>query len=299
MFRLNAPLYVFGYRIRVNAWLRDLRIAFRTLLGQTHSDHRLLYYVDNRADLTDALRERAEMMPQAVTRDATVTAAFHDDWRIRFASRLSGAGLELGALHRPLQRHDRMQVDYLDYETSDSLRKRYPHVADGIVEVSIVDDAETLASVADAKYDFLIAAHVIEHMRNPLGALREWLRVVKPGGAVYLIVPDKRVTFDKARVRTRIEHLILDYLEPSAERDFDHFVEYATLVNGARGSAAIEAAHRLVEEHVSIHYHVFMPADVVAMAAWLNEHVTRVHVEEGPAVSPEDDEFHLLLRKTG
>ena len=52
-------------------------------------------------------------------------------------------------------------------------------------------------------------------MRNPIGALVNWLRVVRDGGLLYLIVPDKRRTFDQLRVRTTLEHMVLDYQQPS------------------------------------------------------------------------------------
>lgn len=38
--------------------------------------------------------------------------------------------------------------------------------------------------------DFLYASHVLEHFSNTLEVLKEWLRVVKPGGYVYFAVPD-------------------------------------------------------------------------------------------------------------
>jgi len=37
---------------------------------------------------------------------------------------------------------------------------------------------------------FVIAAHVLEHMDNTIGVLKEWIRIVKPGGGIYIIMPD-------------------------------------------------------------------------------------------------------------
>jgi ubiquinone/menaquinone biosynthesis C-methylase UbiE len=188
-------------------------------------------------------------------------------------------------------------VLYVDYEDQETLKKRYPTLADVIPPVDIVDDGERLGTVPDNSYDFLIAAHVIEHTRNPIAAVAHWLRVIKPGGFVYLIVPDKRVTFDRRRVRTTLEHLILDYREPSPVRDVEHFLEYATLVHDKSEGEAIDEAKRLEQEGASIHFHTFLPADVVRMVKWLDAHVSRVKIAEGPSMSPEKDEFHVLLRK--
>jgi hypothetical protein len=120
--------------------------------------------------------------------------------------------------------------------------------------------------------------------------------VVRPGGHLYLIVPDKRSSFDRRRVRTTIEHLILDYQRPSAERDFDHYVDYALHVMRASREGAIAEADRMLREGTSIHYHVFQPADIVALLTWFAGQVRPIEILEGPVVDPYADEFHLLIR---
>jgi len=41
----------------------------------------------------------------------------------------------------------------------------------------------------DNEFDAVFTAHLLEHLRDPVAALREWLRVVKPGGVVACVVP--------------------------------------------------------------------------------------------------------------
>jgi SAM-dependent methyltransferase len=297
---MNRPLVLFGHRIRLYAWWRDLTIAFRTLVGETTGDRRLIEYLSNRADLAQGLAEFRTLMPQADVVDDSVVLKeqtnTHESRR-DFAALLSGQGLELGALQRPLVTHPGMQMRYADRADQETLKKLFPELAQAIIPVDIVDNAETLDTVPDAAFDFVVAAHLIEHTRNPIGALKTWLRVIKPGGLVYLIVPDKRQTFDRARVRTTLEHVILDYREPSVERDFEHFLEYAALVLKAEGEAAVDLARRLAAEDHSIHCHTFIPKDIVAIVRWMRDHVTPVEIALGPVMSPEADDFHLLLRK--
>lgn len=294
------PLVLFGYRIRVRAWLRDVRVAFRTLVGQTAGDRRLLEYISNSADLGPALAELRSDMPQAVIIDERVTLWDNipvDEARQRFAAKLSGQGLEMGALHRPLKPHPGMQMTYLDRADQATLKATFPEVADSIMPVDIIDDAETMRSIHDGRFDFVVAGHVIEHTRNPIGAIATWLRVVRPAGLIYLIVPDKRKTFDRARVRTTLEHVIFDYLEPSRDRDLEHFLDYARFVHGKQGEDAVALARQLVAEDYSIHFHTFIPTDVAAMVEWMNDKVTPVTIFEGPILTPESSEFHLLLRR--
>ena len=52
-------------------------------------------------------------------------------------------------------------------------------------------DAQLLAGVPDNALDFAHSSHCLEHMRDPREALKNWLRVVRPGGHLVVLVPDE------------------------------------------------------------------------------------------------------------
>ena len=52
-------------------------------------------------------------------------------------------------------------------------------------------DAQHLATVADDALDFVHSSHCLEHLVDPREGLRNWLRVVKPGGYLVITVPDE------------------------------------------------------------------------------------------------------------
>jgi SAM-dependent methyltransferase len=52
-------------------------------------------------------------------------------------------------------------------------------------------DAQLLSTVDDDTFDFLHSSHCLEHMRDPYEALKHWVRVVKPGGHLVVMVPDE------------------------------------------------------------------------------------------------------------
>lgn len=52
-------------------------------------------------------------------------------------------------------------------------------------------DAEYMKDCGDAKYDFVHSSHCLEHIRNPEVALKNWLRILKPGGHLIVLVPDE------------------------------------------------------------------------------------------------------------
>jgi predicted SAM-dependent methyltransferase len=48
-----------------------------------------------------------------------------------------------------------------------------------------------------SKFDYLTASHCLEHLKNQRTALKEWVRVVKPGGYILIIVPDREWTANR------------------------------------------------------------------------------------------------------
>jgi SAM-dependent methyltransferase len=48
-----------------------------------------------------------------------------------------------------------------------------------------------MAGVADNSFDWLLSSHCLEHMRDPTEAMRNWSRILKPGGHMVLLVPDE------------------------------------------------------------------------------------------------------------
>jgi glycosyltransferase involved in cell wall biosynthesis len=62
--------------------------------------------------------------------------------------------------------------------------------------------------LGDSTVDFVISSHVIEHFPDPIKTLKEWHRVVKAGGYLYVIAPHKERTSDERRTRSTLEELI-------------------------------------------------------------------------------------------
>jgi SAM-dependent methyltransferase len=51
-------------------------------------------------------------------------------------------------------------------------------------------DAQFMLSVPDGTYDFVYSSHCLEHMRDVRQALQNWVRILKPGGFLYFVIPD-------------------------------------------------------------------------------------------------------------
>lgn len=51
-------------------------------------------------------------------------------------------------------------------------------------------EAERLP-LADASLDAVVLQHVVEHLDDPQGACREWFRILRPGGRLLLLTPNR------------------------------------------------------------------------------------------------------------
>lgn len=52
-------------------------------------------------------------------------------------------------------------------------------------------DAQYMAGEADESYDFVYSSHTLEHVIDPAETLRNWWRILKPGGHLVIAVPDE------------------------------------------------------------------------------------------------------------
>jgi SAM-dependent methyltransferase len=188
---------------------------------------------------------------------------------------LTGTGIEIGALHSPLEVPSDVTVRYLDRMPINQLRQQYSDLAEyELVEIDIVDDGETLASVLDVSVDFVIANHMIEHCQNPIFSIENWLRVLKPSGILYMAVPDKRYTFDCKRPRTTLEHLIRDYTEGPRWSMNSHFEEWARLVDKVPEHEVATRAKFVADVNYSIHFHVWTQVEFLELLLYCRSNLS-------------------------
>lgn len=116
-----------------------------------------------------------------------------------------------------------------------------------------------LGQIRDSSYDFILSSHSLEHTANPVKALKEWIRVMRPGGALILILPNYKKIVDRRRTPTTVEHMFDDFAQDSDETDLTHLEEVLRYHRGAD-----EEENRLREElhwdnfkHRIMHHHVF------------------------------------------
>ena len=174
-------------------------------------------------------------MPQPESRAPTRDAAFGEGYRLTAVDRF---GIWLSS--RQIRRH----ASFADKRVADfgcgyhapfvrSILQQAAHVT--LVDVSLAPDLkghskitaiegglpESLAGIPDESLDVILCVSVLEHLWEPLRALREFRRLLAPGGTCLLNVPSWRGKFFLEFSAFRLG------LSPKSEMD-DHKMYYDT-----------------------------------------------------------------------
>jgi|GEM_PF-3471351 len=130
-----------------------------------------------------------------------------------------GKGLEIGgSAHNPFGL-DTLNVDFTDSMYT-KFKKEEIRLYGKALKVDIVAPGDDIP-LPNESQDFIVSSHVVEHFPNPVKALIEWDRLVKPKGIIFMIVPHKERTFDKGKKSTPLEHLIKDFKNDNTEPHTD------------------------------------------------------------------------------
>lgn len=184
---------------------------------------------------------------------------------------LRGIGIEIGAHNIPIEGIRPIYVD------------RFFEFAGCKCLVDIISDASVLP-FRENSLDYIASSHLFEHLPNPVLALSEWYKLVKPGGVIYMIVPDRRFTFDHLRERTTLLHLIQDFennttcCDPTHVEDFCGHVDFSLLMphntpqdisNFRREQKEAYQSSIKAGGEINIHFHVFEKEDVIELVEFM------------------------------
>ena len=217
--------------------------------------------------------------------------SFREDLARRY---LRGEGIEIGALHRPLRLPGAARVRYVDVLSRDELLATHSSAVYGnprwVVETDVIDDGERLGTFADQSVDFVVANHMLEHTEDPIVTLEHLVRVLRPGGVLFLTLPDARHTFDALRPRTTVEHLVRDHRDGPAVSREGHYREWA-LVECLPEDSIPERIAQFASKGTRHHFHVWELDNFLALLSALDLPATlelaQTHL----------DEFAVILRR--
>ena len=123
-----------------------------------------------------------------------------------------------------------------------------------------INCSTNLTKIDDNKYDFLLSCHQLEHVANPIKALNEFRRVLKPFGKIILILPYYKYNFDHKRPITKFEHLLSDFMNNTQEDDLTHLQESLEFTDFKINETKIdEFTYQAKNNYFTrvLHHHVF------------------------------------------
>lgn len=130
-------------------------------------------------------------------------------------------GVEIGAsAQNPFNLPNSLNVDYTDDLTT-PFKQCEIKFTGTCAKVDIIASGDKLP-LDDNSVDYVLNSHVIEHFYDPISTIQEWLRVVRPGGYVFMIIPHKDRTFDREKTRTTLAELIERHERPNPPDPMHH-----------------------------------------------------------------------------
>jgi hypothetical protein len=225
---------------------------------------------------------------------------------------LSGDVLEIGAGSAPFPTAPGARVRFADRLQPESVAELFPELAGsppGPAPDLLIDlDADGLRPLPDRCFDVVIASHVLEHLAAPIAALVEFGRVLRPGGRLVLVLPDRTRTFDAVRLPTPLAHLLAEHGAGVRSVSDEHIREFHLSTTAQPPVAledqdGVEVNPDLIELHRrrSIHVHCWTPEEMAAALIGLTA-AGLMRWSLADMFLPDDDEptneFGLVLRAT-
>lgn len=133
-----------------------------------------------------------------------------------------------------------------------------------------IAEATNLSVIGDGTYECMLASHCLEHIANPLKSLKEFQRVLVPGGTLLAVLPHKDKTFDWQRPLTPLIHIQEDFANDIKEDDATHIPEVLALhdlkKDGFLGTKE-QFRERCLQNHSFriVHHHTFNTESAIAL----------------------------------
>jgi hypothetical protein len=238
-----------------------------------------------------------------------------------------GRGLEIGPLDSAIAVAEESDVRYVDVHETEAVRAHYAGDQNVLLELipeidyALIqgDRVRTLSEAAaeGAPYDWVVASHVIEHVPDVVGWLRELSSLVAEQGALVLAVPDRRYCFDVHRPPTTTGQAIAAHergdTTPSVRAVYDFmrsavFADTHSLWRGDRPPGWNARMHDLDQtrsaleraragEYVDAHVWTWSPDELLVLLRDLRDLDLCDWYVDQLVELPNALEFHAVLRR--
>ena len=205
----------------------------------------------------------------------------------------SGPCLEIGPKIAPILPRDHFNTRYLDHASAEELERKYGLTSGKVPKIHYVWKPGLAYTdlVNGTTFKLVVASHVVEHVLDLVGFLRDVASVMEKFGEFRLAIPDKRYCFDFRRGISTFSDVVGAYLTggaPSASSIFEELYLVPPKVNSARRLwkgkepivqsyknhlSALFTTRRILKgelEAAKLHRWQFVPGTFVQYIEWLH-----------------------------
>lgn len=177
--------------------------------------------------------------------------------------------LEVGAFSTPTVDPSEADVKFLDYYSTEELESMARTNGDdpgAVVSVDYVCRTDDYNEVVSESFDVLIANHVLEHIDHTIRWLQTVRTLINDDGLLFVVLPDKKKSFDRFRSDTTLSHLLFEYFAPDQDASSIHTLESALYYDmtyiGQKNHPAVrlnlqKLSQEIVPSPPGVHRHVF------------------------------------------
>jgi SAM-dependent methyltransferase len=225
--------------------------------------------------------------------------------------------LEIGPFCNPVLRGPSVQYfDVLSREGNVARAKSIgldPHGAPEIDYVSTTGDLSTVNS----RFEVVVSSHCIEHQPNLLGHLQDVGRLLAPGGAYFVLIPDKRYCFDHFIPASNLAEVMVAWHERRQVHALRSLIEHRTLTThndglrhwqgdhgtplanfGTRFRAAVQEFDGARGKYIDVHAWYFTPGSASQLLSALQDDgLSPLRVHRTYPTRYGATEFWMILRK--
>ncbi len=222
--------------------------------------------------------------------------------------------LEIGPFCQPVFRGRKVQ--YMDVLDAAGLRERAVEIGmDPTACPEKIHFLGDLGLAAGADFDIVFSSHNVEHQPDLIRHLQDVERALADGGALVMLVPDKRYCFDHFLPETTLPEVLEAYIERRTRHSARHVIEHIALTchndilrhwNGDHGEPpdlnnhvvplAMSHFEALRETYIDVHAWKFTPKNFREIVSALRHHgLTRLEIERVYETGIGRNEFAVVM----
>lgn len=214
--------------------------------------------------------------------------------RAELFSRMKGDGVEIGPGPKPQALPTwKRRVQYVEQATPDMWQTLYGKetptpINKNLWKRYVVGTADKIPA-EKGSLDFIFSSHVVEHLANPLGHFAYWATLLKPGGFVAAVIPDRDGCQDYTFPASTVDEIVAEWRVGDMQVTPEHF----------RRWGKVQMPNSTVEELMasgrSIHVHFYTPS---TMANLLGQTAAQLGFQRFSITNqPNHKDFFVVLEK--